>query len=236
MSQWKEKDIFRLFSQYDNILEEQYGFTAIYNFIKQHSSIKKVLDLGCGSGELIPFLTSIASQVVGADISEHALEYAREKHKSSGATFIYTSELPNYINNNSKFDAVISSFLLCTLNTENSIKLLLRQVNDALIEHGYYIVLNFNLNAMGVDFGTFKTGEEGKIYHDGEALPVSMQTKSGEQFTFNDIFWSFSKLITLSEEMGFFLYQQSTLTIPQFTISPFTIFVLKKKKVSLNNN
>ncbi|CDH31057.1 class I SAM-dependent methyltransferase [Xenorhabdus bovienii] len=77
MSQWKEKDIFKLFSQYANILEEQYGFTAISNFIKQHRSINKVLDLGCGSGELIPFLTSIAFQVVGADISEHALENAR---------------------------------------------------------------------------------------------------------------------------------------------------------------
>ncbi|MCP9266946.1 hypothetical protein M5U04_02225 [Xenorhabdus sp. XENO-1] len=81
---------------------------------------------------------------------------------------------------------------------------------------------------MGVDFGTLKTGEEGKIYHDGEALPVSMRTKFGEQFTFNDTFWSLGKLITLSEEMGFSLYQQSILTIPQFTISPFMIFILKK--------
>ncbi|CDH01871.1 hypothetical protein XBFM1_2370008 [Xenorhabdus bovienii str. feltiae Moldova] len=40
MSQWKEKDIFKLFSQYDNILEEQYGFTAIYNFIFPYERFK----------------------------------------------------------------------------------------------------------------------------------------------------------------------------------------------------
>ncbi|MEX0444776.1 class I SAM-dependent methyltransferase [Xenorhabdus sp. SGI246] len=228
MSKWEEKELSEFFSQYNDVFEKKYAFTTICDFIKQHNSIKKVLDLGCGSGALIPFLTSIVPQVIGADISKYAIELAKERYKESGAIFTYPTELHHYTND-IPFDTVISSFVLCTLKTEDSYKAIFRQVNSYLVKHGYYMTLDFNLDAFGIDFGPFKTGEAGKSYRDGETLLTTLWTKTGKPFSFNDTYWSLGKRIACAEEAGFSLHKKLIPHVPNFK-PPFIISVFKKEE------
>lgn len=67
------------------------------------SKIKRILDFGCGIGDATAKLASYfpnATQIVGTDLSEDALVYAREKHGSDKIQFINLNEL----NFNAHFD------------------------------------------------------------------------------------------------------------------------------------
>ncbi len=55
---------------------------------------RAVLDYGCGTGSVTPFLLEIAGvrEVVGADISQRLLDVARNRHDSDRARFVHIDE------------------------------------------------------------------------------------------------------------------------------------------------
>jgi SAM-dependent methyltransferase len=70
---------------WDNIFKErgkvfssiQEGFPRIVKFFKKNN-VKRVLDLGCGSGRHLIHLSKHGFDVFGIDISKHGLKIARE--------------------------------------------------------------------------------------------------------------------------------------------------------------
>lgn len=67
----------------------------------------RVLDIACGNGFGSNFLAENGYSVIGADLSEEAIEFCRNKYSSSGASFEICdgTKLPY---NSESFDAVIS--------------------------------------------------------------------------------------------------------------------------------
>lgn len=53
---------------------------ARYNFALMYARKKKVLDAACGSGFGVNLFYDVADYVMGMDISDEAIEYAREKY------------------------------------------------------------------------------------------------------------------------------------------------------------
>src|SRR3989304_9384275 len=61
-----------------------------YNFARQFVKGKKVLDAGCGSGYGSQLLSNDATFVIGADIQEEGILYAKEKYHAANLRFITT--------------------------------------------------------------------------------------------------------------------------------------------------
>ncbi|WPO83987.1 class I SAM-dependent methyltransferase [Chryseobacterium sp. JJR-5R] len=77
---------------------------ATYEYAKQFTAGKKVLDFGCGSGYGAKMLSETAEYVFGVDISQEAVDFAKKEYISPNLDFITYSGLGN-----EKFD-VITSF------------------------------------------------------------------------------------------------------------------------------
>jgi len=79
-------------------------YSDIAHFIKKYSVGKKVLDIGCGTGDLIGVLEANGLDVSGLDPSTYAIEIA----KTAGYKKVYNSSLKDFFKNNTeKFDVVI---------------------------------------------------------------------------------------------------------------------------------
>ena len=71
----------------------EYEHLPRYSLAATLATGSKVLDFGCGTGYGSAFLAEAAESVVGLDISEEAIKWARETHRNPGLTFDQRSDL-----------------------------------------------------------------------------------------------------------------------------------------------
>lgn len=131
----------KYFDVYD-VLNELIPYRTLLQTIAQKASIAagmKVLDLGCGTGNLIPYLVEKKAVVTGIDFSNEGLARARSKHPQTN--FIYgdiTEKLPFP---NAYFDRIVSNNTTYTL-TEMQQLLLYKELFRILKPHGQVVISN----------------------------------------------------------------------------------------------
>lgn len=77
-----------------------------YNYIKQYTENKSVLDIGCGTGYGSKIIAEKSGEVLGIDLSGEAIKYCRDKYKGSNLTYLQADAL-TFVPNK-KFDIVIA--------------------------------------------------------------------------------------------------------------------------------
>lgn len=121
--------------------------------IFKKKNIKSMLDLGCGTGHHSQLFSGYAKEVIAADPSEEAIEFARKKVvKSSNVTLIKEGfegldKIPY-----GPFDLVTClGNTIPILGNRRSIKQALKKMKNKLAKNGLAIVqfLNFNSGVMG---------------------------------------------------------------------------------------
>ncbi len=108
------EELFDLSQEYDAMLNQGLAISGeskmyfvegrlkdIRSQLKDKQSVLRILDFGCGIGDATASLLDYfpdATEVVGTDLSNDALEFARKKHPSSKLKFINLHELdhPGY--------------------------------------------------------------------------------------------------------------------------------------------
>ncbi len=101
-------------SEYYNTKIECYGPSRlrkqkIMELIKEGEKNVKILDMGCGAGELGKTLKEHGAYVVGCDISPHAVEKAK---KCLDDAFIFDTEQGDYSLIEKDFDVIVASELI----------------------------------------------------------------------------------------------------------------------------
>lgn len=80
----------------------------IVSNVKRHiSPTSKILDFGCGTGELTYEVAKLNHDIIGLDISELAIKIAKENFIHSNLNFLNSSL--SKINFNQEFDLIIAS-------------------------------------------------------------------------------------------------------------------------------
>lgn len=113
----------------------------------KEQNVKTVLDMTCGTGSQVFYLTNKGYEVVGNDFSPALLDRARNKAKEMNRhiTFI-DGDMRNV--KIGKFDAVITIFNAIGHLTKKDFKLTLKNIHANLKENGIYIFDIFNLQAI----------------------------------------------------------------------------------------
>jgi len=120
---------------YDDLLQDLDAIESYRKFIKQHLDQGEILELACGTGDLIQCLKS-EYQIEGLDIDEKMLNKAREKNP--GFKFYHQSMLK--LENTLKYDAIILfGDSLNYLLEETEIKQLFQQVLQHLKPKGLFL-------------------------------------------------------------------------------------------------
>lgn len=136
-------------SQWDHIAEERLmhrmnGDDISYNTvflptIKQYLyNFKKVriLDFGCGTGELTFEISKLGFEVIGIDISKHSIELAKRNFSAENLTFINKSLIS--ANFSQYFSIVVANMAL--MDTEDLDKNLVA-IHDSLVDQGKLILI-----------------------------------------------------------------------------------------------
>jgi len=108
-------------------------------FKKYGSNVKKVLDLGCGTGIHAVTLTKSGYNVVGLDLSEKMLDIARRKAEREGLTIKFMQGDMREIDFKEEFDAVISVGTFEGLLTDDDVRGTLKGVHRSLVKGGLFI-------------------------------------------------------------------------------------------------
>lgn len=132
-------------SIYDYLMDEApYDLWEKYisEMIETHSNKgKKVLDLGCGTGEIAIRLAKQGFEVTGIDLSEEMLAVANDKAAENGVKlFLLEQDMRSLEGFDEGFDiAVICCDSLNYLQTEEDVKKTFKAIYDHLVEDGLLI-------------------------------------------------------------------------------------------------
>lgn len=105
----------------------------------------KAIDVGCGEGFYSIYLAKKGFDVLGIDISENAIKYAKENAKKAGVNIRFTAmEIGNLHKLNEKFDFIFEWTLLHQIIPSEREKYV-RDINNILNKKGKYISVCFNV-------------------------------------------------------------------------------------------
>jgi predicted TPR repeat methyltransferase len=145
---------------------------------------KKILDLGCGKGELVCYLSDKGFDVKGVDISDVAIKYGQEKC-GNGASFIL-GDLENFskvLKQEEKFDLIFLKFVFSFIEDKD---VLLKNIDNSLNEKGFFVLIGSvgkgdNLHE---SFISYKDLENVSNYFSLYKKTILLKDKKGELFIF----------------------------------------------------
>lgn len=130
-----------------NVSEDTDLKNAVITKILKSHKIKTVLDLTCGTGSQVFFLTKRGYEVIGSDFSPDLLKIARIKAKKEKLNLKFIDgDMRNL--QVGKFDAVITMFNAVGHLTKSDFEKALQNINKNLKDSGIYVFDIFNLEAM----------------------------------------------------------------------------------------
>ena len=130
-----------------NISEQTEAKNALIEKLLKEQKVKTVLDMTCGTGSQVFYLTERGYEVIGSDFSPALLDQARSKAKKMNRdiTFIDGDMRTVKIG---KFDAVITIFNAIGHLTKEDFEKTLQNIHANLKDNGIYIFDIFNLQAI----------------------------------------------------------------------------------------
>lgn len=115
---------------------------GLLHFIK-NNNLKKILDVGCGTGQLVKYLARHNYQVQGCDSSNEAVKKARQINKYANITKTDATDLPF---KNQSFD-LISNVSVIEHLTRDQGKKFLKEAYRVLKPGGFIFMVTPNFNA-----------------------------------------------------------------------------------------
>jgi SAM-dependent methyltransferase len=154
-----------------------------------------VLDLGCGTGRSTEFLSNFCSDVVGVDISNDAIEKAKENLIKNR---FYINDINTKLYNESPYDAIFSILMIFHFSSKQEIKIELEKINRSLKENGYFILIGGTKNLYTKKYETIRN--VGKVpINSGDIAKIELKKIN---CVVKDIYWNEFDIIDIAKDAG----------------------------------
>ncbi|CAM8834401.1 class I SAM-dependent methyltransferase [Burkholderia pseudomallei] len=187
---WTEHEVSQRFHAYDDRIEARFGYQPlIAELTGSHGTAIRVLDYGCGGGKVARRLRAAGvARVTGVDIAPTMIEQAIAAGVDDGLDYVHIDG-PSLPFDDARFDAAISCFLFVNIAERAALARVAAEVRRVLKPGGAYYVLDTNPRTTGVQYPTFRNGEPGIVYRDGDARPVHLNVPGEGVFDVVDTHW-----------------------------------------------
>ncbi|MGH3923852.1 MAG: methyltransferase domain-containing protein, partial [Pseudonocardiaceae bacterium] len=163
-----------------------------------------LLDYGCGPGKVADRVArSYGMRVVAVDPSAEMLAIATERHCHPRVTYHRVQEnLLTFLADDS-VDAAMTCFLFVVLPSREQLRAIVSEVWRVLRPGGRYAILDPHPDHVGVQFSTFRSGDPGVTYQEGDPRRARLLLTNGEWLELQDYFWSAHTYGEILTEAGF---------------------------------
>ena len=177
------------------------GFLRVLGKIKG----KKILDIGCGSGEFTKKLADMGANVTGIDISKKWIEFCNRTHKSKNLKFFHSDGADLKLFGVNTFDIVTINMVLLNVPTLSKVRKIFNESSRVLKKEGILVfsdlhpicIMSDNLpnrkQFYSKNFSYFKDGSQ-------FIAQVSLSRKS--KIKFQDVHWTLETYSKLINESG----------------------------------
>ncbi|MDC0853510.1 class I SAM-dependent methyltransferase [Candidatus Pelagibacter sp.] len=203
-----------------------YPYDEVVSFIKSNFKDKlnkKILEIGCGTGNNISFLAENGFDAYGFDASKTAIEYAKKKLKQKKLiSNVFVNTFNNYKYKKTFFDAVIDRSSL-TFGDMVTVKKTIKKIHTCLKKGGLFFFTPFS-----DDSSRFSGAQDKKGLFVPKFLPLGGPDKRGLGVSFlskKDIFSLFPA--NLWEIKNFYLRKNINIK-NNFNFSYFQVELKKK--------
>jgi SAM-dependent methyltransferase len=183
-----------LIDSYSSKVEEHW-FTMFSPIIKYLGNLKgkKVLDIGCGSGELAYVLANKASTVIGADHSDDWIKRCNSKYKKNNLQFIKSDATNLSELEDCSFDIIIMNMVILDIDELSKVQKVFGEINRLLKKGGDFIFSDLHPICMM----TKKAGNRKQTYSkdfsyfkDGSKFTAGVNLPDGRKIEFKDAHWT----------------------------------------------
>ncbi len=212
------------------------AYRDIPEIIARHSTGKRALDFGCGTGRSTRFLKKHGYDAVGVDISAEMLAKAREFDPGGEYRLVDNNGLQGFPPNT--FDVVLSMFTFDNIPTEEKRVSLFRDLGALLSPTGAIVCLDSTPELYINEWASFSTSSfsENRRAKSGDVVRTIIRDVDDNR-PVEDTFWTYSDYYEQFRKAGLkFVAMYKPLAVEsepyewvnETRIAPWIVFVLKR--------
>ncbi|MGH3873661.1 MAG: class I SAM-dependent methyltransferase [Pseudonocardiaceae bacterium] len=163
-----------------------------------------VLDYGCGPGKVAERVARRHGvRVVAVDPSAEMLAIARQRHAHPRVSYLRVPENQPTSLPDESVDAAMTCFVLVVVPSRAQLGDIVAEVWRVLRPGGRFVILDPHPDHVGVQFSSFRSGEPGVTYQDGDPRRARLLLTTGEWLELQDYFWSARTYEEILSDVGF---------------------------------
>ena len=154
---------------------------------------KRILDIGCGSGELANELAKTAQQVIGLDLSKQWIGYCQDKYDRKNLQFIQANAHDLKVFKDGSFDVVIMNMVLPNIYRASEIRKIFSEIKRVTKNNGDFIFSDLHpLCVMTPKAGNRqeKYSKDFSYFKDGAKFSAIVKLPQGREIEFTDSHWT----------------------------------------------
>lgn len=204
-TRWDNPQVAAGFEAYDDLTERTLGYPFVFRALRLgDSDVRVVLDLGCGPGKVAKrIVTRYENQVVAVDTSPAMLMIAAGCRVDPRIDYQFVRNARMPFLSDGSIDAAMSCYVFINVGSLDVIRAIAREVYRVLRPGARYAVLDTNPDTTGVEFTTFRSGDPGRRYTQGEQRRVLLRHSDGSKLVLLDYHWPKEVYCEILADAGF---------------------------------
>lgn len=172
---------------------------------------KKVLDAGCGIGNLSKIMISRGAKVVGVDASPKWIDYCQSTYKkTSNLEFHHTDIGSMKFLKNASFDAVVMNMVILNVYSLPHVKKVIKEIGRVLKPGGVFIFSDLHpLCMMGVQLPHIRymiPNRGFSYFKDGADYATGIKQRN-YKIEFSNKHWTLETLTSILEKENLYIYR-----------------------------
>ncbi|TAK95457.1 class I SAM-dependent methyltransferase [Patescibacteria group bacterium] len=203
---YEEQDLLDLYK----LKVEEHWYTMFNPILAYLGDIggKKILDIGCGSGELTNELSKHAKDVVGIDSSKEWIHHCKNKYANKNLQFIQANAHNLKIFKDNSFDVVVMNMVLPNIYSSIEVRKIFAEIRRVVKKSGDVVFSDLHpLCIMTKKEGNReqKYSKGFSYFRDGAKFSAIVTLPNKKEIEFSDSHWSLGFYTAVLSELNIYI-------------------------------
>ena len=163
-----------------------------------------LLDYGCGPGKVADRIArEHGLRVIAVDASTEMLALAGRRYNHPMVSYYHVPDNKLPFLSDRSVDAAMACFVFLVLPAREQLQAITDEVYRVLRPGGRFSILDPHSDHVGMQFSSFRSGEPGMVYRDGDRRVAHLRMTNGRWLHLTDYFWTAATYLDVLAQAGF---------------------------------